>query len=436
MDAGKRRQDDDCEKEQIKRSKNEKPKTAADCVSDVCRKELSMSSIATAAVMYEAFLELDKLLRSRLQPFKVKKAYKVLEQVWISAMQGDSAARLESPFIGIVLQDTNQLKQEWNEKVNTLQWNQVINHYTAYNVNLKNKREEMVKKLTENYEPQIVNLTGDDILKQPCLAWPEVQDTFDVRKQKTIVDSFKGKTLQLVAGTDQTVLLTRPLTSKRLVELCDSPEGRIQLAVHTLVYNSMFVTGQAMGLSQRFHDAVMCEPWINKDAVILEMYSHLVNQRCSPHPNLTMIPVADGSIGRVQDFDLQKFAQLKDGVLFCNPPYVEVVMNRDLPKVVEALSTASKEGNTLTIVSLLPDWPDNDGVAAFINSTWLRSHWVLPKSEHLVCLENGTEIPMHVSQRLSLLSTESDIEFTPSLFQLLAREPEKFPTVPDSVKVK
>ena len=422
--------------EQQKRQKTI-PDTAIECVDDICRKELTSEVIATAVVMYDSYMELDKFLRERLPAFKVKKAYKVLEQIWITAMQGNSAAKLESPFIGIIRQDTEEVSKEWNDKVNALRWSKdIIGHYSSYSIDLRSKREAVLQKLNEKYEAKLVNLTGNDILKQPCLAWPEVQDTFDPEKRRVFVDNFKGMTLQLTAGNCNTIFLTRPLTSKRLRDLCDTSESRIRLVTHTLVYDSMFVTGQAMGLSQRFHDALMAEPWIKKESVVLEMYSHLVNQRCSPYPNLTMIPVADGSIGRVQDFDVKKFALLRNGVLFCNPPYVESVMNRDLQKVVDSISVASKEGNTLTVVSLLPDWVDNVGVAAIINSVWLRSHWLLPKSQHLVCLENGTEIPMHVGQRLSLLSTDEEVSFDPSLFGLLARDPEKYPTVPDFVKIK
>ena len=423
----------------------------AQCVDGRCRKAVDAHVKATALLLFDAYSAVDRLLRQRLQKRKIKAAYKVLEQLWIEAMQHEDAASLACPLdVLTTCPECETCEAGWRrQQLDGRDWALVMGVYEEFAADAADRVATLQRKLEDPARYEEVLRVRDDmsaaeVAAADGLVWQEVRDSYDAQRRASYLDGFdKGAergVLQWVlrdktGETPDRVLLTKPLLNATLARLgAECPQ---QLAVHSLVYGSMFVTGQAMGLSQRFHDAVLAEAWAGgkRETLALEMYSHLVNRRSAPHPFLTMIPAADGSLGRVQDLSLSGFVDALvssklPGVLYCNPPYVEGVMDRDLPAVVAALKDAAERGADLTVLSLLPDWMDNVGVRAIATSPQLRSHWHLKKHEHMVCLENGTEVPMGVGQRLSLLSTV-DNKLSPAIWRHIAVKPETTPVVPE-----
>eukprot|EP00662_Eupelagonemidae_sp_cell21_P003988 gene3988-52180_t len=99
--------------------------------------------------------------------------------------------------------------------------------------------------------------------------------------------------------------------------------------------------GQAMGLPPAFHAAAAAEPWAAGAEVRIELYTHLLNKRSEGWHSLALFPAVDDGVGRMQDFDGDGLVDLLArrgwaGALSCNPPYVEGVFDRDLPKVAAA----------------------------------------------------------------------------------------------------
>ena len=412
------------------------------CITSPCLGELDAHVKATAVAMFEAFLQVDECLRESLPDAQLKPAYKILEQLWMEAMQGDSAAGLSvNPMESLLENDTALHTAETLWKKRNLAasvWDDVVE--------IVSTPSERIAELTEAFNSADTTesittptMRGAEVMKQDHLVWQEVNDTYSAQKKAVFVEKFEGKVLQwkIKSKGVETTLLTRPLVSSSLEELAELEP--LQLCVHTLVYGSMFVTGQAMGLSPRFHAALSKENWATEGDVSLEMFSHLVNRRSAPHPFLSMIPRADGSFGRVQDLSLERFVDrlVGRGVLYCNPPYVEAVMDRDLPAVVACLKRAEEQKKCLTVVSLMPDWVDNAGVAAILESPHLASHWLLAKNRHMACLENGTEVTMGVSQRLCLLTTARDRDYmlAPALWANIAPSPKDTPVVPDDCNI-
>ncbi|KAJ9469373.1 hypothetical protein DIPPA_01741 [Diplonema papillatum] len=392
--------------------------------------------LLTGLRFHACFCAVDSLLRSRVQPRDQRGATKILEQLWLDVMQAPQGGSLEDPW-GALFSSTDALdvaERQWSQRISALPFGDVLEVYS-------NKHDDL--KVTD-LNVEVRQLSGAQVQAYPNVMWDELNSTINPKRKSEIVLAFDGDVLVCTTSdsSEQKILLTRPLTTSALQRLA-SQSPRL-LLLHSLVYGSMFVTGQAMGLSQRLHDQLLREPWAavpdDKTCVVLEMYAHLVNRRCSPHPFLSMIPVADGSWGRAQDLDFSKLVSgLRPGaegycVIFCNPPYVETLLNRDLSSVVAALESASAQNKKLTVVSLLPDWADNAGVAAIMSSKQLRSHWLLPKNGHLVALENGREVAMSVNQRLSLLSTEEDVALSNEVWAAMSIDSST--SVPAGVKVK
>eukprot|EP01061_Rhynchopus_euleeides_P047811 TRINITY_DN9854_c0_g1_i2.p1 TRINITY_DN9854_c0_g1~~TRINITY_DN9854_c0_g1_i2.p1 ORF type:complete len:439 (+),score=87.14 TRINITY_DN9854_c0_g1_i2:42-1358(+) len=417
------------------------------CVVNRCCGSITAEVKATAVHLFETYVEVDTFLRRHLQRGDLKQAYKILEQLWMEVMQTEEAAALNNPVAELLGSHTalQRAEKSWGKRLpkHAALWPDLVGVFKA----ACGERQEALVRIfssestSEEFKVR-EGLTGKEVMEEPHVVWQEVQDTYNPEKKREYLEGFTGRVLQwsvrysLDGEKEATrMLLTRPLVSPTLDSLADSQA--LQLAVHTLVYGSMFVTGQAMGLSPRFHAALAQEAWAAGD-VCLEMYSHLVNRRSSPHPFLTMVPKADGSSGRMQDFCLEGFVKAlgshSRGVLFCNPPYVEAVMNRDLPKVVAAVDQAAEQGKRVAVISLLPDWVDNEGVAAVLGSGHLRSHWHLKKNRHKACLENGTEVTMGVGQRLCLLSTATDDALSESLWGCIATGSET--AVPPDCKLK
>eukprot|EP01063_Lacrimia_lanifica_P018799 TRINITY_DN25741_c0_g1_i1.p1 TRINITY_DN25741_c0_g1~~TRINITY_DN25741_c0_g1_i1.p1 ORF type:complete len:481 (+),score=206.37 TRINITY_DN25741_c0_g1_i1:53-1444(+) len=425
-----------------------------DCVDGACRKSVDAGVCGTALAMFDAYAEVLGMLRSRLAVSQVKQACKLLEELWICAMQDPAAAVLDNPFQQLLLSDKcDAIEAAWEKQfARSVPWDDVLQVYQAAasrtdaTIRLAAADGGAVVATPDDVFNasafEVLDLTGEEVLRRGRVVWNEYNDTNDPNRRAAIVKKFSGKVLHWsIRGA---TLLTRPLIPSADPQLLAlAATAPLPLAVHSLVYGSMFVTGQAMGLSPRFHEQIHTHAWARPalPCLTIEMFAHMVNRRSAPHPFLSMIPAADGadSIGRAQDFDLMKYVEKlgarRVGVVMCNPPYVEAVMDRDLPRVLAALDAAAAREVSLTVALLLPDWLDNKGVGLVVASPHLRSHWHLKKKRHMACLENGSEVVMGVGQRLCLLSTDADAAFDDGLWAAIAVDPAKTPVVPPDCKV-
>eukprot|EP01065_Artemidia_motanka_P010282 TRINITY_DN15427_c0_g1_i2.p1 TRINITY_DN15427_c0_g1~~TRINITY_DN15427_c0_g1_i2.p1 ORF type:complete len:599 (+),score=229.26 TRINITY_DN15427_c0_g1_i2:51-1799(+) len=236
------------------------------------------------------------------------------------------------------------------------------------------------------------------------------------------------------------VRLIRPLTAAAVAAsakadgVADSGAGSIpqmRLALHSLLYRAMFCAGQAMGLPQPFHDAMAQQQWA-RGGVGLELYTHLLNKRHGRYwHSCSLFPAVDDAVGRMQDFNpsalVDALRQRGWGCLLaCNPPYVEEVFDRDLPRVAAALREAAAAGVTLSCCCLLPStdaerWSACAGIRAVTGSPFVRSRWLLPAGQHKVALQDGSrEVVMAINQTLLLLSTDARVSLSPALWQHLS----------------
>ncbi|KAJ9469374.1 hypothetical protein DIPPA_01741 [Diplonema papillatum] len=241
--------------------------------------------LLTGLRFHACFCAVDSLLRSRVQPRDQRGATKILEQLWLDVMQAPQGGSLEDPW-GALFSSTDALdvaERQWSQRISALPFGDVLEVYS-------NKHDDL--KVTD-LNVEVRQLSGAQVQAYPNVMWDELNSTINPKRKSEIVLAFDGDVLVCTTSdsSEQKILLTRPLTTSALQRLA-SQSPRL-LLLHSLVYGSMFVTGQAMGLSQRLHDQLLREPWAavpdDKTCVVLEMYAHLVNRRCGPdllfHPH-------------------------------------------------------------------------------------------------------------------------------------------------------
>eukprot|EP00755_Sulcionema_specki_P023284 Sspe_Gene.78548::Locus_49132_Transcript_1_1_Confidence_1.000_Length_1311::g.78548::m.78548 len=384
-----------------------------------CDDHLSKEVVLTVTSMQRAHEKVEQLLASYFpRPSQRHKAEKMLEAVWMEVMQDDRVVDLATPPFAVLLSSAaaRNMEKRWGSSgLSPGCLNEIFDIY----------REES-ESVAEEPDYRAVVRERDGLRAENALHWPELQCERDATQRGATRAGYKGKVLVWTVGS-RTVLV-RPLVTPSLASI--AAKAPLQLALHTAAYCAMHVDGNAMGLSQRFADRVLAEPWA-RGRSILEMYTHLTNKRFPNHATLSMLPVVDGAVGRMQDFN--PTALPPDVVLMCNPPYLEAVLDRDLPRVVESL----EQGKAVSICCLLPDWCDNKGVACVVQSQHVRSHWLLPAWKHKAVRQTGQEVDMRCNQRLVLLSTDRAASLSDELWSIVAKDPsDPVPHAPSSSTVQ